>query len=221
MKRICYLLCLVIPVLVFGQSSGQSSGQMACAPPPRIGSLTGQLAGLQPANRSIPSPSSLTLSDLHHKKTSPRLTGEQQYYVFVFLSPECPLCQNYTTLLNKLFDRYDGQIAFYGIIPGKSYTAEVVEKFRTDYSVKFDLLFDPAFLLTRMVKATTTPEVFLISKKNEIIYSGLIDNWAASLGVKRTVVTEHYLAEGIDSSLRHLSLKTKMTRPVGCLINNY
>src|SRR6476646_8584481 len=39
--------------------------------------------------------------------------------VFVFLSPECPLSKNYSLKLSEIKKRYDKQVNFVGIIPGK------------------------------------------------------------------------------------------------------
>ncbi len=153
-----------------------------------------------------------TLPGLH-------FSGRQQYFVVVFLSPECPLSQNYTAVLNKLSGEYKEQMAFYGVIPGKSYTADDVEKFRDEYHIGFELLRDTLFRLTRQLKATTTPQAYLLDGKGHILYEGLIDNWAVSLGVQRTVTTEHYLQTAINASLHHLPITIRQTRPVGCLIN--
>jgi len=162
-----------------------------------------------------------TLVDVDGRAGSLRLKGGEEYTVIVFLSPECPLCQNYTAVLNSLADTYKGKIAVYGIIPGKSYSAAEGKKFLSDYHIGFQLLFDRSFLLCRRLKATITPQAFLLGRNNEVLYSGLIDNWAASLGVQRTVVTEHYLADAIDASFKHLPVNPRKTRPVGCLINTY
>lgn len=162
-----------------------------------------------------------TLVDVDGRSAALRLKESEEYFVIVFLSPECPLCQNYTAVLNALATTYKGKIAVYGIIPGKSYSAEEVKKFLNDYHIDFQLLFDRGMQLCRRLKATITPQAFLVNRKNEVLYSGLIDNWAASLGVQRTVVTEHYLADAIDASFRHLPVNPRKTRPVGCLINTY
>jgi len=166
-------------------------------------------------------PGAIALSDLANRPVFLRLKGAEEYLVVVFLSPECPLCQNYTAVLDTLAGLYKKKIAIYGIIPGKSYSIAEVEKFRRDYHVAFDLLFDRHFQLSRTLKATITPQVFLISRKNEVLYSGLIDNWAVSLGVQRTIVTRHYLKDAIDASLQHHPANPHSTRPVGCLINTY
>jgi hypothetical protein len=147
------------------------------------------------------------------------LSGGQQYVAVVFLATDCPLSQNYTSVLNRLSGEYKEKVAFYGVIPGRSATGKEIEEFRTEYHIAFALLQDSLFRLTRRLKATTTPQAFLLSEKGSILYEGLIDNWAVSLGVQRTVTTEHYLKAAIDAGLHHLPITVRKTRPVGCLIN--
>ena len=170
--------------------------------------------------RTIQSPTSIQLISLKQSPGKVFLAKHQEYYLFIFLSPECPLCQNYSKNLNELFAEYKYKIAFYGIIPGKAYSAAEVKKFSELYKVKFDLLFDKSFQLAKLLQATTTPQVFLVDKKNEIVYSGRIDNWATSLGVKRAFVTDHYLEDAIFASVNNIPVKIKLTNPVGCLIND-
>lgn len=147
------------------------------------------------------------------------LSGSQQYLAVIFLATDCPLSQNYTSVLNKLSAQYKEKVAFYGVIPGRTVTKKEMETFRTEYHIAFALLQDPLFKLTRRLKATTTPQAFLLSGQGSILYEGLIDNWAVSLGVQRTVTTEHYLQAAIDAGLHHLPITVRKTRPVGCLIN--
>lgn len=169
----------------------------------------------------IKSPSSVQLINLKQQTTKVSLDGQQKYYLFIFLSPDCPLCQNYSKDLNQLFTQYKDRIAFYGIIPGKAYSVSEVKEFSETYKVKFDLLFDKSFQLAKLLQATTTPQVFLVNSKNEIVYSGRIDNWATSIGVKRTIITDHFLEDAIFSSVNNIPVKLRYTHPVGCLINNY
>jgi hypothetical protein len=148
-----------------------------------------------------------------------RLSGRQQYIAVVFLSTDCPLSQNYTSVVNQLSAEYKEKVAFYGVIPGKSASAQDIERFRTEYHIAFNLLPDRQFRLTRLLKATTTPQAFLLSGQGATLYGGLIDNWAVSLGVQRSITTEHYLKTAIDASLLRLPITVRQTRPVGCLIN--
>jgi len=138
--------------------------------------------------------------------------------VIVFLSPECPLCKNYLPGLVKL-QNANKQLSFYGIIPGTSYSLKDINELKNEYGINFDLLTDRNKQLSKYLGATTTPEVFLINKMGAVTYSGLIDNWASSLGQKRVVITEKYLEQAIKDQLDGKQT-FKKTIPVGCLIND-
>ncbi|MGM9475313.1 redoxin domain-containing protein [Pedobacter sp. GSP4] len=138
--------------------------------------------------------------------------------VIVFLSPECPLCKNYLPGLVKL-QNANKQLNFYGIIPGTSYSLKDINQLKNEYGINFSLLTDPNKQLAKYLGAATTPEVFLINKMGAITYSGLIDNWAISLGQKRLVITEKYLEQAIKDQVNGKQI-FKKTIPVGCLIND-
>ncbi|MFF5381461.1 redoxin domain-containing protein [Pedobacter suwonensis] len=137
---------------------------------------------------------------------------------FVFLSPECPLCKNYISVLNTLAKQYPS-VNLIGIIPGKSYTVDEIRIFVNEYDILFDVYLDRNKLLTNTLGAKVTPETILIDHKGNIRYRGLIDNWQAKLGVKRKVITEHYLENAMKdvSNLNYIFMQTK---PIGCLIND-
>ncbi len=141
--------------------------------------------------------------------------------LFVFLSPECPLCQNYTTVLNALYKQYQQQIRVYGIFPGKAYSAIEIAAFAKKYQTNFTLLIDSSQQLTNYLKATITPEVILLNDKNQLAYRGAIDNWVLSLGKKRIKATLHYLQDAIEQTLQNKTTAIKTTKPVGCKINDY
>ncbi len=139
--------------------------------------------------------------------------------VFVFLSPECPLCINYTLTLNQLFQKFkDRRVVFYGVFPGKYYSKKKINRFVKKYDLKFNIVLDPDYGLTKKYNATVTPEAVFIGSNGLKLYSGKIDNWAYELGKKRTVITEHYLEDSIDSYLNGKEIKIKITEPVGCFI---
>lgn len=138
--------------------------------------------------------------------------------VFVFLSPECPLCKNYMPILND-FSKENSDVQIVGIIPGKSYTSQSIKDFAKDYSLKFDLYSDNKKSLTAVLKAKVTPEVVVLDNSGNIYYRGQIDNWQAKLGTKRKVITEHYLEDALKR-LGQKNLKYEETTPIGCLIND-
>ena len=163
-----------------------------------------------------PKISSVALTDLSGRKQHITVKGLS---VFVMLSPECPLCKNYISVINQI-QRNHPSLHFYGIIPGNAYNAEEINEFQKSYTPQFPLLIDAEKRLTSYFNATTTPECIFIDKEGSIKYRGLIDNWAFSLGQQRKVTTEHYLAAAIQATLENQQVITNQTRPIGCKIND-
>jgi thiol-disulfide isomerase/thioredoxin len=149
------------------------------------------------------------------------LTGDTGIKVVVFLSPECPLCQNYTRTLNQLGKQYAGKITVIGIIPGKTWKPADLTGFASKYQIAFRLTQDADLSLTRRLHATTTPEALLLAADNTILYQGAIDNWYKALGRAGNRPTQNYLQDAIELTLRHEALPVKKTTPIGCLINDF
>lgn len=142
-------------------------------------------------------------------------------YVFVFLSPECPLCKNYGPVLNELYERYTSQVIFTGIVPGKSYSKKVIREYQKDYGIKFPVYADRDKRISTYLAATVTPEVVLLDLQGKLLYRGSIDNWATSLGKKRRIASIHYLDDAISQSIQGLVVETSYIVPVGCFINDF
>jgi hypothetical protein len=124
-------------------------------------------------------------------------------------------------VLNGLDSLYKKEVDIIGVFPGKAYTAAEYASYKEKYKVHFTLATDTAGVLVKGLKATVTPEVFLIGKEGKILYSGAIDDWATSLGKHRSAATRHYLQEAITACLQHKEVAVPAVRAVGCLINDY
>lgn len=174
--------------------------------------------GLLPLNPSVISSTPLynTL-----QQNSAFVKWSNRMHLFVFLSPDCPLCRNYAPLLNKIATDYHDEIQVNGIVPGRSYPDSLVNEFVKTFSVQYPLLKDSKQQLKKYFNASATPEVFLLDENGIVLYRGAIDNWAVALGKKRIKVTEHYLYDAINSSLNNMPVATKYAPPVGCIINDY
>jgi thiol-disulfide isomerase/thioredoxin len=145
----------------------------------------------------------------------PQLLSNKQGAIFVFLSPDCPLSQNYAPTLNRLRSQFQPNgIEFYAVFPGKP----VVDDFIATYKITFPVLMDSDFQLTDFFGATKTPEAFVLDPQGNFIYKGAIDNRAPELGQQRTVITEYYLLDALNSIIQHRDLRVKQTPSVGCFI---
>ena len=145
----------------------------------------------------------------------------KDFSLFIFLSPECPLSQNYLPLLNSLKEKYGNTISFYGIIPGKAYTAESINEFAATYSIQFSLLIDSSKSLTKYLQARVTPEVILLNDKNLLVYKGAVNDLLVGLGKRRVKAVNEYLKDAIVRSINNEIVSVKRTRAVGCKINDY
>jgi peroxiredoxin len=141
--------------------------------------------------------------------------------LFVLLSPECPLCKNYSLVLNRLHRDFDDDMEVYGIVPGSAYSGAELQQFAADYKIKFPLLIDKEKVLSGYLKATVTPEVFLINTTGQIVYNGAIDDWVKELGKKTLQPQQHYLEKAITQYLAGAPVQLAHTIAKGCLINEF
>ncbi|WP_052266355.1 redoxin domain-containing protein [Pedobacter kyungheensis] len=139
--------------------------------------------------------------------------------VFVFLSPECPLCRNYIPELNRIKKTYT-QYELVGVFPGKSYSVKEVKAFVRDYKLTFAVVMDEKKLLTHLLKASVTPEVVLLDKKGGVAYSGLIDDKIIELGQQRQIVSKHFLTDAMEALEINKKAAVNNTKPIGCYIND-
>lgn len=141
------------------------------------------------------------------------------YSVVFFLSPECPLCENYSHVIDELRAEVSpDSVAFFGVFPGRYYAKLTIQGFLARYHPDVSVLLDPDYALTHALGASVTPEAFLLDQAGEILYQGPIDNWIPRLGVKRTVITAHYLRDAIRAVQQGQPVPVADQPPVGCLI---
>ena len=144
-----------------------------------------------------------------------RLLKDKQGAVFVFLAPDCPLSQNYAPTLNELRAHFLSRgIEFYAVFAGKA----LADDFISTYKITLPTVMDSNFRLVDFFGATKTPEAFVLDAQGNLMYQGAIDNRAPELGQQRAVITEHYLADALNSILQHQKPRLKQTPSVGCFI---
>lgn len=137
--------------------------------------------------------------------------------VFVFLSPECPLCQKYPLTLNKLYQATKGYSEWRAIVPGKNYSSKEVNDFCAEFGLEVPVYIDKAYKLTKRLKASITPQVVVL-KNSKVQYTGKIDDWPIELGKMRPVVRNKYLEEALNAVLTGESPDSDYTEPIGCFI---
>jgi thiol-disulfide isomerase/thioredoxin len=161
----------------------------------------------------------IELSSVNNKPI--HIQPSEKLALFIFLSPECPLCKSYSVVLNKLAEDYAAAVDFFGIIPGKAYSADEVRTYQEKYRINFNLMMDKNKKLSTLLAATITPEVVLLDPEGIIIYRGAIDDWVVDLGKKKLKPEKDYLRTSLQQYTTHMPVLVSQTSPKGCYINEY
>ncbi|HRN35068.1 MAG TPA: redoxin family protein [Saprospiraceae bacterium] len=139
-------------------------------------------------------------------------------YMYVFVSETCPICQHMTLQLRDLLKKYPAAMCTL-VFPNYTVSdSNSVEKFLNKYKLNCNFTIDYDQKLTREWGVTITPEVLIFSGDQECIYRGKLNNQFARLGERRTVITEHYAEDAIQSYLTGQPIKINKTEPTGCFI---
>ncbi len=137
--------------------------------------------------------------------------------VIIFLGSECPISQKYVNTLNKIYTDYHVRgVALTAFFPEKIKN-ESLENFRAEYDVKFPCKLDKRMQKAKHLKASITPEVFVI-KEGKVMYQGAIDDWFYELGKYRKEPTQPYLRNALDAVLNNEIVEVKKTEALGCFI---
>ena len=137
-------------------------------------------------------------------------------YALMFLAPDCPLCQTYSTEFVKLSKT--ASIPFYGVFTGDLYTDQERKHFIDSFAFDLPILKDYDWAFAKSLDARTTPEFFIMSTSGAVMYRGRFDNWATNLAAKRTKPTEFYFADALQAFEHHEEIQIKETEPLGCVI---
>ena len=104
---------------------------------------------------------------------------------------------------------YNDQIDFYGVLPGSSYSQQEMDSFLMLYELPLEIIYDHNYNLVNNLKASITPEVYLIDENNKVQYQGLIDNWLGSWGVKDNLYQSIILKTLLNPLLMGMKLVLK------------
>lgn len=94
--------------------------------------------------------------------------------VYIFLSEECVISQNYTASMNQLSDEFKSKrIGFVGLFPNTWSKDSTINDFKIKYALKFPLKTDHFKTFTKKFGVSITPEVAVWShRNNSLVYRG-------------------------------------------------
>ncbi|MFO0945823.1 MAG: alkyl hydroperoxide reductase [Planctomycetota bacterium] len=140
--------------------------------------------------------------------------------VFVFLSPECPISNQYIAKLGEIRPVCeDLGIEFYGVIADPSLTRVQAVKFAEEFKAGFPILFDGNLTIAGSLRPSHVPETFLLSGAGKIQYRGRIDDQFSENLKRRVKVTDESLLIAVKAVAEGKRPPVGSTSPVGCKLN--
>jgi len=141
--------------------------------------------------------------------------------VLVFLGPECPISQRFSSRLNELAEeaRELGMV-FFGIVSEPHTSGAEAREYRDTFELGFPILFDASGDLAHVLEPERVPEAFLVGTEGTL-YRGRIDDRFAAVGKLRPRIDSHDLLEAMRTVASGEAPAVKATEAVGCIFESW
>jgi len=142
--------------------------------------------------------------------------------VLFFAASDCPISNRYIPEMQRLAKQFEPLgIHVWFVYPNPGDTAEVVRAHDLEFAIGASTALDRSQTLTRMARATTTPEAAVFVPHGTSlreVYRGRIDDRYLALGSERPQPAHHDLEEAIRAVLAAKPVPQPAGPPVGCSI---
>ena len=164
-------------------------------------------------------PTHLRLLNLAGQEVDPFKVSDAKWFLFVFISVDCPISNRYAPEIRRLHARFAPRgVQFWLVHPNADESVEAIRKHTEEYQYPFGVLRDSSHLLVKHAKIRVTPEVALFSREGPLVYRGRIDNRFVEFGKERSAPTEHDLEQALDAVIDGKPVSHPSTKAVGCYI---
>lgn len=176
-------------------------------------------ATLLPATSLVAEPEALSIKDLAGKTHQPLGNTKTKAVVVVFISTDCPIANFYQPALRRLAKKYaEKGVSFYQIHPDPELPVKDAKKHLKDFDISVPVAIDYGQKLVKHLKATTTPEAFVLTAKGKTAYRGRIDDTYTTFGKRRPKPTKNDLQDALEAVLAGKEVSVPVTDSVGCRI---
>src|SRR5262249_17103156 len=110
-------------------------------------------------------------------------------------------------------------VAVFGVQAETAVDEAAVVRYAKEFRYAFPLLLDPKQTLVKLVNATITPQVAVLSAAGKGLYLGRIDNRGEEFGKTRFQATHADLREALDAVLSGQPVPHPTTKSIGCAID--
>lgn len=154
------------------------------------------------------------LKDYNGTQFKPSNLKDSKAVAYIFVSTRCPVSNAYNERMEKLHKKFkEKKIAIIGINSNRAENSEEIKNHAKESGLSFPILKDNGNKVADYLKASFTPEVYLLNSKSELIYHGRIDD-----SRRESSVNTSDLANAFQAVLSSSPIKVKETKAFGCSI---
>ncbi|MHC4159153.1 MAG: redoxin domain-containing protein [Planctomycetota bacterium] len=139
--------------------------------------------------------------------------------VLEWFNYECPFVRYHyetVTTMVGLANKYMGkEVVWLAVNSTKHLTTEKNRNFADKYKLGYPILDDRSGKVGRAYSARTTPHMYIIDTKGDIVYDGAIDN--SPMGRKKEG-TINYVDKALEEITGGKAISTPKTKPYGCSV---
>ena len=141
--------------------------------------------------------------------------------MLLFVSTQCPYSNQASPEMARIAKAYSQKGFNFIYVYGDSYESKPgIAKHADQYGFSSSaVVMDAADKIVHAAGATNTPEAAVLSPSGKMLYRGRIDNRFSSVGVTRTVVSQHDLTDSLDAIASGKAPAHAFEQPVGCSIH--
>jgi peroxiredoxin len=134
--------------------------------------------------------------------------------VVMFIATQCPVSNAYNERMAALATGYQSKgFQFIGINSNKQESVDEITEHAGENSLPFPILKDHKNVIADRFGATRTPEIYVLSQENIVLYHGRIDD-----SQNPTRIEAHDLRAALDAISAGATINPNETRSFGCSI---
>jgi len=155
----------------------------------------------------------------HDGKTTRLADHKGRIVVLEWFNYDCPFVKYHYEQAGTMIDlaaKYkDKNVVWLAVNSTNSLTTEKIKAFAEKHKLPFPILDDRSGKTGRAFEARTTPHMFVIDTKGQIVYSGAIDN--SQLGRRKEGVI-NYVDKALAELISGKPVEISTTEPYGCSV---
>jgi peroxiredoxin len=140
--------------------------------------------------------------------------------VLEWMNYDCPFvkAEYGANVMKDLAEKYAKQGVVWLAINSTNYAdAKGDEAFIKEHQLTYPVLLDKDGKVGKLYRAVTTPHLFIIDSKGQIVYRGAVDNAPLAKKPEKEAYV-NYVEKALDELLAGKAVSTPLTKPYGCSV---